>query len=286
MKFIRSLSLSLACILIIGSAIAAYVLYFGVYNVSALQQHTGIVFELLEYARVRSISVHSKRDVPDLESTDWKHSGLVLYTAHCQQCHGAPGIAPDSFSLGMLPAPSPIIKIARSRPPEEIFWAITHGVKMSGMPAWKYRLSEKERRQLVALIINMASLTTREYANLLEDATHLAVAKSHPAPEFSIQNQKERLKLGRIALQQYNCSGCHEIPGITAAATHVGPSLKKIEKQVFLVGLLPMNAHNLKQWIRFPQAIKPGTAMPSMDVPEEHAELMIEYLLSDTVNPQ
>lgn len=286
MKYIRSFLLSVVVILVSGSVIAGGVLYFGTYNVSALQQHTDIVFQILEYARVRSISTRSNANVPDLESLDWQKSGVALYQAHCQQCHGAPGIAPNAFALGMMPAPSPIVKIAQLRPPEDVFWAIRNGIKMSGMPAWKYRLRDEEIWQIVALIERMDSFTTWEYALLEQDAGNLSATADGAAPLFAIEDKEERLKLGRIALQQYDCTGCHEIPKITAAATNVGPPLKGIQRQIFLVGLLPMNADNLIQWIRFPEKIKPGTTMPNMNVPPEHAALMVEYLLSDTVNPQ
>lgn len=286
MTYIRSFLLSLAIIVVSGSIIASGVLYFGTYNVSALQQHTDIVFQVLEFARVRSISTRSDTKVPDLDDLDWQTSGIKLYQTHCQQCHGAPGIAPNAFALGMMPAPSPIVKIAQLRPPEDIFWAIRHGIKMSGMPAWKYRLREEEIWQIVALVKRMNSFTTKEYALLKEDAESFSATQDNAAPVFAIGDKEERLKLGRIALQQYDCIGCHEIPKITGAATNVGPPLKGIQRQIFLVGLLPMNADNLIQWIRFPEQIKPGTTMPNMNVPPEHAALMVEYLLSDSVNPK
>lgn len=276
-----------ACIvlcLLLGAAAGA-MLYTGVYNVSALQQHTGIVFEMLEYTRVRSIAVRSPREVPDLNASDWQQSGVALYSRHCQQCHGAPGVAPEPFALGMLPAPSPIVKVARIRPPEEIYWAITHGVKMSGMPAWEYRLSEDQRWAIVALISRLPAMTPQDYAELQRAEDVEAAMEAEPVAAYRLADRATRLRRGRIALQQYNCAGCHEIPGITAAEAHVGPPLEGLAAQVFIAGLLPMNAHNLKQWIMLPQTLKPGTAMPNMGVSDSHAEWMVEYLLSETVNP-
>lgn len=284
MKFIRTIGYLLLAQLVIGAGVAGYILYFGVYNVSALQQHTGIVFEVLEYARVRAISTRSEQQVPDLSATDWRGRGAALYHRHCTHCHGGPGVAPDAYSLGMMPAPSPIVKIGRERTPEDIFWVIKHGVKMSGMPAWQYRLNEEDTWSVVALIKRLPTLTPNEYARLQARATDTIDVSALPAAEVTIDDN--RLSLGRTALQQYNCTGCHRVPGVTAAITHVGPPLNNISEQKFLVGLLPMNPRTLKQWIRFPERIKPGTTMPNLNVAEQHAQLMVEYLYSAQVNQQ
>lgn len=286
MNFFRSFIASCVIIFLLGSIAAGTVLHLGIYNVSALQQHTGIVYDLLEYARIRSVSTRSRTDVPNFAAIDWQQSGMRLYQSHCKQCHGAPGVSPDTFAMGMMPAPSPIAKIAQERTAEEISWVVTHGIKMSGMPAWKYHLNDEQIWQIVALVEKMPTFTAHEYSVLANNINYPIEPISDRSPTLHASSKNERLKRGRLALQQYDCTGCHDIPGIVASKTHVGPPLGGIKEQIFLAGILPMNPRTLKQWIRFPQELKPLTLMPSMGVPEEHAELMVEYLLSDKVNPK
>jgi cytochrome c2 len=46
----------------------------------------------------------------------------------------------------------------------------------------------------------------------------------------------------------------------------------------FIAGLLPNTPDHLIEWIRFPQSISPGNAMPDMGVDEADARDMAAYL--------
>lgn len=284
MRYLRAVFYFVISLLVTGVVVASLMLYFGTYNVSALQQHTFAVYKVLEIARIRSVKVRSPKNIPDLTNKDWREGGLRLYEQHCKQCHGAPGAAPDALALGMLPEPSPVVKIALERPASDIFWVIKHGIKMSGMPAWKYHFNDSEIWQLVALIQKMPSFTQQEYAQLQEEAAANLTKTGEPPITAPLFDKKERLREGRIALQQYNCTGCHNIPEIIAPVTHLGPPLKGIRDQTFLAGVLPMNPHTLEEWILRPEDFKPGTLMPNLNVTRQHAQLMVEYLFSDEVN--
>lgn len=285
MNYLRAFFVSVLAIAVIGVLCAGVFIHLGIYSVAALQQHTGFVYGILEYARVRSITTRTQSGSPNLSELDWQQRGLSLYEGHCKQCHGAPGVAPDAFAMGMMPAPSPMVKIALEKSPSYIFWSISHGVKMSGMPAWKYRLSDGDIWSVVALVEKMPTFTAMEYSALERDAEQAPAAAIATFDSENLLTESERLRAGRVALQQYNCAGCHEVPGIVAATTHVGPTLKAIGEQVFIAGTLPMNAETLKQWIMSPQRIKPLTLMPDMGVTEQHAELMVEYLLTKDERP-
>ena len=76
------------------------------------------------------------------------------------------------------------------------------------------------------------------------------------------------------------CQACHMIPGITGPDTYVGPPLDHIAERKFLAGRLPNSAANLARWIRAPQEIDPGTAMPQLGVSERDAKDMAAYLMA------
>src|SRR5918992_850903 len=89
-------------------------------------------------------------EVPDLRRPEQRQRGLALYRQHCVQCHGAPGVAPEPFALGMTPAPANLAYTAKTWQPAELFWVVKEGIKMTGMPAWKYRMTDGDLWAIVS----------------------------------------------------------------------------------------------------------------------------------------
>jgi len=85
---------------------------------------------------------------------------------------------------------------------------------------------------------------------------------------------------GRLALAQHACRACHMIPGVTGSEVYVGRTLDDLGDRQYIGGRLPNTQANLVRWIREPQAIDPGTAMPAMGVSERDALDMSAYLLT------
>ena len=85
---------------------------------------------------------------------------------------------------------------------------------------------------------------------------------------------------GKVALAQYGCRACHMIPGVTGSQVYVGRPLEDLAKRHVIAGTLPNGQANLVRWIRDPQAIDPGTAMPKLGVSERDALDMSAYLLA------
>jgi mono/diheme cytochrome c family protein len=69
------------------------------------------------------------------------------------------------------------------------------------------------------------------------------------------------------------CIGCHTLKGHDGAEGQLGPDLSKIGKERDRETLIP--------WIRDPQAQKPGSAMPTLDLTLKEAEALADYLLSE-----
>lgn len=274
----RFYSIAATVLLLIGVGVFSLV-YFGVYNVSALTGHTRLVYKFLEHARIQAVDARITKQVPDLSAFDWKNSGVENYQKHCISCHGAPGVAPEPFSLGMMPPPSAIVRVARQRSPAELYWVIENGIKMSGMPAWKYRLSKAEIWELVALIKVLPTLSKAQYAQLIDSHQDIepSVAQTPFEKRLSQPRAKEVLS-GRVALQQYNCSSCHVINGIASASYQVGPPLNNMVNRRFIAGTLPTTRENLIKWIMDPAQYKSQTLMPDLNVTREHAEAMVDYL--------
>jgi mono/diheme cytochrome c family protein len=59
------------------------------------------------------------------------------HPAHgCTACHGAPGVEWAKFSEGLRPDPPDLSKQGPATPPEQIFWVIKNGIRMTGMPSF------------------------------------------------------------------------------------------------------------------------------------------------------
>lgn len=93
----------------------------------------------------------------------------------------------------------------------------------------------------------------------------------HPIPGASVER-------GRTALQTYSCGACHEINGVPGANGRVGPDLARLHDQTMIAGRLPNSVDNLVRWIREPQTVSPGNAMPNLGVDERHARDMAAYI--------
>src|SRR5258708_5605262 len=79
-------------------------IYSGVYNVAALDQHGQLTNWLLHNVALNSIQPRA-RDVktPNLDDPAMIARGSALYRRDCVQCHGAPGVAPAVFAMGLMP---------------------------------------------------------------------------------------------------------------------------------------------------------------------------------------
>jgi ketosteroid isomerase-like protein/mono/diheme cytochrome c family protein len=142
-------------------------LWSGLYDIGADDHHTRPVYAALETLRDRSIARRAKSlSVPDLTDVALIRQGAGNYDAMCSGCHLAPGKAPTELSRGLYPAP-PNFSRGRLNSPAHHFWAIKHGVKASGMPAWGSSMEDRYIWGLVALVQLLPELDTAQYRALV-----------------------------------------------------------------------------------------------------------------------
>lgn len=79
-------------------------------------------------------------------------------------------------------------------------------------------------------------------------------------------------------IQKIGCGSCHVIPGVTGANGLVGPPLDHMGRRIYIAGLLRNTPENLARWIRDPQSIVPGNAMPDMGLSESQSRDIAAYL--------
>jgi mono/diheme cytochrome c family protein len=254
-----------------GAGGAAFV-WSGLYDISATDQHLPPTYWLMEKTMRRSVARRGADiRVPPLGAPPQIERGLALYRAHCVQCHGAPGVAPEPFARGLTPLPAPLVQTAREWSPGEIFWVVKYGIKMTGMPAWEFRMSEDDIWSVVALVQRLPGYSAEDYARKAAPELKTYAARAPATADISVER-------GRIALQQYACVACHRIPGITGHEARVGPPLAGIASRTMLGGVLPNSPENMVLWIREPRKHALLTAMPDLGVTERDARDMAAYL--------
>ena len=83
---------------------------------------------------------------------------------------------------------------------------------------------------------------------------------------------------GEAMFIQYGCGSCHGVKHVRKATGTVGPPLDGIAIRTVIAGKLDNTPENLERWIRDPQHVTPGTAMPDLRVGQRDARDIAAFL--------
>jgi cytochrome c len=86
--------------------------------------------------------------------------------------------------------------------------------------------------------------------------------------------------VGRELVEDYGCGSCHRVPGVRRADALVGPPLDAWSRRSFIAGTLPNSQQNLTRWLRDPQQVRPGSAMPDLDIDDADLADIVAYLFT------
>ncbi len=85
---------------------------------------------------------------------------------------------------------------------------------------------------------------------------------------------------GAQLFQQKGCAGCHGVAGVSVGNSKM-PNLTNFGLRTSLAaGVLENTPENLADWLRDPQAIKPGNYMPNLGLSNEEIAALVAYLQS------
>jgi cytochrome c oxidase subunit II len=83
---------------------------------------------------------------------------------------------------------------------------------------------------------------------------------------------------GRRVFETTACINCHAVAG-TVADGRFGPDLTHLmSRQTIASGAAENNKANLRLWIEKPDAIKPGSLMPAMQLSDDDLDALVDYL--------
>lgn len=147
---------------VVGVGSAAAFIYSGVYDIGADAPHTKLVYWLADTARSRSINVRAQGiRVPPLDDPKMISVGAGQYASMCSNCHLAPGFDSNETWKGLYPQP-PLLSHQKFTA-SQVFWAVKHGIKMSGMPAWGRSHDDGEMWAITAFVMKLPGLSAEQY---------------------------------------------------------------------------------------------------------------------------
>ena len=83
-------------------------------------------------------------------------AGAHVYREQCSVCHGLPGLEQSDIARGEFPKPPHLFhgKGVTDDPPGETYWKVANGIRLTGMPSFKGRLTDTEIWQVSLLLAN------------------------------------------------------------------------------------------------------------------------------------
>jgi len=111
--------------------------------------------------------------------------GAKVYKEHCAVCHGVPDGEQTAIAAGMAPKPPKLFKGMGVTDDEawESYWKVENGIRMTGMPGFKGRLTEPQIWQVAVLVKNADKITPAVKAEL----TGAPATTARPTPAAAVK---------------------------------------------------------------------------------------------------
>jgi cytochrome c553 len=169
--------------------------------IKASSGHFAITEWFLVFSKERSIATHTLGDeLTGLDDPALIALGAGHYASGCRPCHGSPGEPMPVVPAAMLPPPPDLTVHVREYEPEELFYIVKHGIKLTGMPMWPAQTRDDEVRAVTAFLVHMPELDASAYRKLVYGPGGDSESKSGLAPLVDDQPAQLAREL---------CARCH-----------------------------------------------------------------------------
>lgn len=112
----------------------------------------------------QALHARMEKEAPKSVGLQWDEANLTggaeIYVKHCAVCHGLPGQEATPIAKGMYPKPPALTegKGVTDDPPQESYWKVSNGMRLTGMPAFKGSLSDTQIWQVSLFVANADKL--------------------------------------------------------------------------------------------------------------------------------
>jgi thiosulfate dehydrogenase len=140
----------------------------------------------------RAPEVHSPIQATD----DNLLAGMKIYQINCASCHGDIQHPRAVLADALYPRAPQFLQDAPDMPENQNFYIIQHGIRLSGMPAWKGALNENETWQVTTFLSHMDKLSpdvTMKWKNAAGDT----ISQQAPRPDGTAQKAHTPTKTPR-----------------------------------------------------------------------------------------
>lgn len=157
--------LTIIITLAVIAAMSVMFMYSGAYDISQLTPHNTITKWMIRTTTHNSINKRLKGlKVPEMNDTNMIMQGFIHYNQMCISCHGAPGISPNEMTKGLYPKPPKFYKSDDMPDPDEAFWIIKNGIKMTSMPAFGPTHTDNKIWEITDFLVNKINkMSPEEY---------------------------------------------------------------------------------------------------------------------------
>lgn len=177
MKILLSVVLTLVALLVLSLIF----IYSGWYDVSAMNEESGMMKWVLNNTKNNSIESRSKNiSVPDLNDSSMLKEGFEHYKEMCISCHGAPGNEETELTKALNPPAPYLAEVVKGIDPKELFWITKNGIRMTGMPAWGKTHSDEKIWAIVAFVKKLPDMTVEEYQKMESPSGTMGDDEKHP----------------------------------------------------------------------------------------------------------
>ena len=173
------------------AAVIGLICWTGSYDVAATNPPGRMEKKFAAFALNRAIQKRAPvRTNPSSKPEDIR-AGLAHYKENCLDCHGAPGVEESEFGQGLNPpAPDLTLPAVQRMRDGELFWVVSNGIRMTGMPAFSPTHKEQEIWKIVAFVRHLPEVTKEEQEIL--KAGHEEEEHHHEAAAVAGQPETEK----------------------------------------------------------------------------------------------
>ena len=117
-------------------------------------------------------------------------AGMTIYQTNCASCHGDIHHPHGMLADTLYPRAPQFVQDTPEMPENQNFYIVQHGVRLSGMPAWKQSLTEQEMWQVTTFLSHMDKLTPQVSASWRSaSGGPQDEGSSHDQPNMDMKNK-------------------------------------------------------------------------------------------------